>query len=541
MRSVAEDWRKASIIAVDAGVHLSAITRLLKESIPSPPPSPPHTLTTGPFAGLTLPYKTAEANAGYITSSLVEAYLITHPHMDHIAGFVVNTAGPPGARPKKLAGLPGTIHAFKTHIFNNVIWPNLSDENNGAGLVTYLRLVEGGSPALGDGPGRGYSEVCDGLLVKIWGVSHGHCIEKHSHRGSASSASGLLAGLTGHEPSAAAAAAAANQHQPVRRETIAHIQQTTPRRQSLLSQATFASNGPGSPHGGGATSEQDKYCVYDSSAYFIQSQDRHREVLIFGDVEPDSISLSPRNQLIWQEAAPKVASGSLGAIFIECSYDDSRSIDRLFGHLKPAFVIEELRALALEVAAARKDHRASAATNATLGLGPQDSTKKRKRSDTGGGSRKDSIVSEDMGGDGEAVSPKTSRVGDEDVLATHRHPHPPPPPPPPPPGSVSSKNAVKGGQPRVEASHTSQATPPTRELSFREPGDVAITDHPVPELEACRGQLEGLKVVIIHIKEKLTDEEDLGGTILRELQEYDNEVPLGCEFVIARSGQSLYF
>lgn len=52
----------------------------------------------------------------------------------------------------------------------NVIWPNLSDENNGAGLVTYMRLVEGGSLAIGDGEGRGYIEVCEGLSVKTWSM-----------------------------------------------------------------------------------------------------------------------------------------------------------------------------------------------------------------------------------------------------------------------------------------------------------------------------------------------------------------------------------
>lgn len=51
-----------------------------------------------------------------------------------------------------------------------MIWPNLSDENNGAGLVTYMRLVEGGSLAIGDGQGRGYVEVCEGLSVKTWSI-----------------------------------------------------------------------------------------------------------------------------------------------------------------------------------------------------------------------------------------------------------------------------------------------------------------------------------------------------------------------------------
>jgi len=62
--------------------------------------------------------KSKEANAGWITRSLVDTFLITHPHLDHISGFVVNTAGLGGSRPKRLAGLPGTVEAFKNHIFN---------------------------------------------------------------------------------------------------------------------------------------------------------------------------------------------------------------------------------------------------------------------------------------------------------------------------------------------------------------------------------------------------------------------------------------
>lgn len=164
-------------MAVDGGVHLSALTCIIADALPSPPPTVlPHTLVDGPFAGLPLHYKSAEANATHVAGTLIDTFLVTHPHLDHISGFVVNTASIPGSRLKKLAALPGTIQALKNHIFN-IIWSNLSDENNGAGLLTYLRLVKGGSPALDDSQGRGYLEACDGLLVKTWSVSHGHCIE----------------------------------------------------------------------------------------------------------------------------------------------------------------------------------------------------------------------------------------------------------------------------------------------------------------------------------------------------------------------------
>ncbi|KAH7170186.1 cAMP phosphodiesterases class-II-domain-containing protein [Dactylonectria macrodidyma] len=467
VRSVEQDWRRGSVIAVDAGVHLSSITRLIEAAMPSETPSElPFALTSGPFAGLPLPYTTASANAAHITRTLVDTYLITHPHLDHISGFVVNTAGLPGTRPKKVAALPSTIQALKTHIFNNVIWPNLSDENNGAGLLTYLRLVEGGSPALGDGEGRGYSEVCDGLLVKIWSVSHGHCIERHSHRGSASSASTRFGSHDGSS-------------QTPRRDVFNHPGQAPLRTSSLLSQATF---GPGSPQ-----AEPERICVYDSSAYFIQDHDTHREVLIFGDVEPDSISLSPRNLQIWQEAAPKIASGNLRAIFIECSYDDSQCNDRLFGHLKPVFVIEELRNLATEVEAARRMR----------------AMKKRKR------------------------------IGSLAEETPRRIPSNPSLTPDDPVSPKSMKTTMLPDGVLTAGLDTPRLSTPTAELSLRELERPSYTSEP-------RKPLQGLKVVIIHVKEKLTDGPPVGETILQELLDHDKDAPLGCEFIISKPGQSFY-
>lgn len=432
-------------------------------------------LTSGPFAGLELPYASVGANAAYVTRSLVDTYLITHPHLDHISGFVVNTAGLPGTRPKKLAGLPSTIHAFKTHIFNNVIWPNLSDENNGAGLLTYMRLVEGGSPALGDGEGKGYMEVCDGLLVKTWSVSHGHCIERHPHRGSASSASPRFGS---HDASSQTPRRDFHNHLPI---------QPTPRGTGLLSQAAMSA--AASPQFGGSI-DQDKVCVYDSSAYFIRDQSHRCEVLIFGDVEPDSISLSPRNLYIWQEAAPKIAAGTLAAIFIECSYDDSQSNDRLFGHLKPCFIMDELQALASEVDMARK-HR-------------NFDTKKRKRVS----------IDESMNHRRNPLS-KQGSVLDDPVS----------------PKSIKPMVLKPGTTPdQVDTPHLAT---PTDELSLHDVGPLGPMLEPPP--------LEGLKVIIIHVKERLDDGPPVGDTILQQLLDHEKQVNLGCEFIVSKSGMSFYF
>ncbi|KAK3391815.1 cAMP phosphodiesterases class-II-domain-containing protein [Sordaria brevicollis] len=370
VRPLAAGWRRGSVIAVDAGVHLSAIEKILAKTQPATlgeddEHALPYTLTEGPFAGLQVPTARPSANASFIHRTLIDTYLITHPHLDHIAGFVINTAGLGSSRPKKLAGLPNTIAAFKTHIFNNVIWPNLSDENNGVGLVTYTRLVEGGSPALGEGESKGYLEITDDLAVKVWACSHGHCYERHSHRGSGSvtrpgsfdaSSMGASPMSMMSPPMSHLGARGLAHHNTIsaaNNSLAAFMQQQHKRDQENLFGGGGRSNSIAG-HGGGHSSDE-AVCVYDSSAYFIRDVTTGREIIILGDVEPDSVSLSPRNRKIWQEAAPKIASGKLTAIFIECSFDDSQTDDRLFGHMTPRYVVEEMTALAEEVTAARMD------------------------------------------------------------------------------------------------------------------------------------------------------------------------------------------
>ncbi|GAB1320065.1 3',5'-cyclic-nucleotide phosphodiesterase pde1 [Madurella fahalii] len=588
VRSLASGWAKGSVVAVDAGVHLSAIAKILEDTQPASlgqadGPSLPHTLTTGPFAGLEVPKASAKANAAHIHKNLIDTYLITHPHLDHIAGFVINTAGLPGTRPKRLAGLPTTIHAFKTHIFNNTIWPNLSDENNGAGLVTYMRLVEGGSPAIGEGEGKGYLEICDGLSVKTWGVSHGHCIERHSHRGSSSSvrhgsfdasSMGMGGGLqSSFSPS---------------RGTLAHHHSTPPNLGVFLQermqcgQSGLLSGGATSRRGSGYSGgppQDESVCVYDSSAYFIRDVTTGREILIFGDVEPDSVSLSPRNRQIWQEAGPKIASGNLVAIFIECSYDDSQCVDRLFGHLTPRYIIEEMTALAEEVVDARQAMGQREKLNSS-------SSEKKKRKRQGDDDDDDGVLvlpkrkstpqpqpRETRISDDHPISPKTvspnrrvnscSSASDHDY-DDHRHndtnssssksksPSLPLPiyPSPHQPSSSSPPDAVAyhhhhhhlgheegGDKDKDKALADSPATPPSTSITTTS----HIHTHPHRFASPLHGALKGLKVVIIHVKEKLDDGHPAGDIILEELAAHEREgVGLGCEFVVSRAGEGFF-
>lgn len=237
IRSTATAWSKGSLLAVDAGTHLAGIIRILEEhsgswdnassldreedsvTISSSATNGSLVRRPFPFVGANLPCSTPRANAVYITRELVSTYLITHPHLDHLSGFVINTAAFTQTKcPKRLASLPSTIEAIKMHIFNDVIWPNLSDEDSGVGLVTYQRLPIAA---------RDYVEVCKGLSVQAWPISHGHCMNTHSHRGSTSEG---------------------------------------------------AERSPGG--------SVKKMCVYDSAVYFIRDEATKREVMMWGDVEP---------------------------------------------------------------------------------------------------------------------------------------------------------------------------------------------------------------------------------------------------------------
>ncbi|MCS7070239.1 MAG: 3',5'-cyclic-nucleotide phosphodiesterase, partial [Anaerolinea sp.] len=54
--------------------------------------------------------------------------LLTHSHMDHIAALplMIDSVASHLRRPIVVHALAGTIAALRTHIFNNIIWPDFS-------------------------------------------------------------------------------------------------------------------------------------------------------------------------------------------------------------------------------------------------------------------------------------------------------------------------------------------------------------------------------------------------------------------------------
>lgn len=241
-----------SFLAVDGGVHLSAVTSILQNSRDSE--------CFGPLQG-----RSAATMAEHVVQRMVSCIAITHPHLDHLAGFIINTAGLTPNTRRTIAGLAPTIDHIKQHIFNDVIWPNLSTEScngrPGADLVGFLRLRE-----------REYLPLAGGLELAGWPVTHG--------------TSGI------------------------------------------------------------GTTEA---AAYTSSAFFIRDSHSGRQVLVFGDVEADSVSTQPRNRGVWEAAADLHVQDKLAACLIECSFDERPAYTPLWGHLSPTHLMQEMQVLAGEV------------------------------------------------------------------------------------------------------------------------------------------------------------------------------------------------
>jgi cAMP phosphodiesterase len=566
LRSVATEWARNSLLAVDAGSHLAPITRILERDFPliydgktkaveqhkqlvngddshqapeendvvngEAPKPEPTILRTGPFAGLKFPDRSARANAMHVLRSYVSAYLITHPHLDHLAGFAINTAAfHATSRPKTVAALPSTVEAMKRHIFNDVIWPNLTDEDGGVGFVTFQRLKEGGDAMVGEGEGRGYIDVCDGLGVRAFKVSHGVCTKSppaHQHRGSG-------AGITDGSPSYNLSAQAS-----------AHESASSTRRSLSISQQYSAPGTPGatrtsfhaahqSPH----LAAVDSSCVVDSTAFFIRDDQTSREVLFFGDVEPDTLSLSPRNQIVWTEAARKIANGLLGAILIECSYDDSQADAFLFGHMNPRHLITELQNLAA-LAEEAKMHKQMEEKGA----------KKRKRSAPANGlllpehdrKRSRSMVTRSTTWQDPQHSHRPNDLLVPDVSTRF-------------PTSVSSTTStipdVISAQPAVAPLQPDQpdgSLDATRSCGPLSPKSTSTPRRCETGIGVNLGEempFKGIQVIIMHVKDTLKDGPHVSENILTQLNDYEARLQeqgqgLGCEFVISKSGESYW-
>ena len=283
-----------------------------------------------------------------------------------------------------------------------------------------------------------------------------------------------------------------------------------------------------------------------SSAFFIRNDETGSELLIFGDLEPDTVSMVPRNHVVWEDAATKFAAGHLKAIFIECSYDDSVRDSDLYGHLCPRHLIAELRFLANCVLNVRKytGHVLDGTADtpklpqaSDMHLSIADAKRKRKR-----------------GPNGELA--KTPELGPTDFAT------------PPSPRPLQSPYVGAQSATRRKTSHhsvpeyaTPKRTEPTargRSVQFSGSGpslnvpsgtapppmppnistsNLQGSGEPPPKLD---DPLKGLNVHIIHVKDTMMDGPSPGEIILKELKAHCAEAGLGVEFDVTSYGQSIW-
>ncbi|PYH95430.1 hypothetical protein BO71DRAFT_323122 [Aspergillus ellipticus CBS 707.79] len=488
VRSTSTEWSSNSVVAVDAGTLLCGIIDTLE-----PCDNYQELSTHGPFAGLHLPHNNASANATHFFRHIIGAVLITHPHLDHLSAFAINTPVlEAGSGAKALAALPSVVAAIKTHVFNDVIWPNLSDEDGGAGLVTYQRLVEGGNPMMGRGDEKGYTRVCEGLLAMCIGVSHGHCKQRFVAEGEIQR---RMSSVTyGGYPHTFDEQAGTGQ--------AMHLASSRSQNCKLIGTRVVSPEiSPGLRVPG-----KEGWATVESSAFFIRDPATKKEVIIFGDVEPDSISFDPRNSRVWEAAAPKVVASQLRAIFIECSYNDDVEDASLYGHLCPRHLIDEL----IEFA-----ERVTELKHPELSL-----VKKSKRASA------PEVPAEPV------LSPRSKKAA-----------------------LVGEKGDHRRGSARIRRRHTRarlvlEDTPEDAERKnpsiSHAPEDVGIdlalaeSSDPLTTLEWPEPPLAGLLVYIIHIKENMTDGPPAGERILQELQAQGEAAGLGCEFHIPVRGESVF-
>lgn len=196
---------------------------------------------------------------------------------------------------------------------------------------------------------------------------------------------------------------------------------------------------------------------------------------------------------MWIDAAPKIVEGRLKAIFIECSYNDARPDDKLFGHMKPRHLMQELCVLAREVE-----------------NWPGAEKVRERRKNNG-----------------------RSSIGDVEFLRS---------------GGAPQKKRKSRSPLRSPLSVMSQglgilsnggADGVIEEAGEDEDGSIdSVFSAAAPTKQNL---LKGIKVIIIHVKDRLLPEPyDPGDYILKQILEWEKEMKLGCEFVLPVAGMSLY-
>lgn len=176
----------------------------------------------------------------------IKGYLISHPHLDHVAGLVLNA---PDDSPKVIYGLPFCLDVLKDKYFNWKSWANFTNEGDKPTLNKYHYTV----------------------------LSSEH--------------------------------------------------------ETLLENTTLYATAYALSHGN----------PYQSTAFLIRYEENY--LLYLGDTGADSIEKSDKLHRLWDIIASLIQAKKLKAIFVEVSFSNAQPEDKLFGHLTPTLLMQEMKTL----------------------------------------------------------------------------------------------------------------------------------------------------------------------------------------------------
>jgi 3',5'-cyclic-nucleotide phosphodiesterase len=116
----------------------------------------------GVFDNVLVPEDSTYGRIGYVLTEQIKGYLISHAHLDHIAGLIVAS---PDDSAKPIYALPSVSQRIQSTYFNWSAWPNFGDRGQAPmlGKYSYRDLVSGGSTALSN----------TGMSVTAFPLSHG--------------------------------------------------------------------------------------------------------------------------------------------------------------------------------------------------------------------------------------------------------------------------------------------------------------------------------------------------------------------------------
>jgi len=86
--------------------------------------------------------KAFRVNAETVLKKYIKGYLISHPHLDHISGMIINSVDD---TVKQVYAMEHCINVMKAHYLNWQSWPNLANDGNAPALnkYRYQQLTEG--------------------------------------------------------------------------------------------------------------------------------------------------------------------------------------------------------------------------------------------------------------------------------------------------------------------------------------------------------------------------------------------------------------